>query len=234
MKRVIAIGDIHGFSAALDAVLAEIAPTADDLVVTLGDYIDRGPDSRGVIDRLLALREQTELVPILGNHEEMLLAILDGHRYMLGDWLAFGGLATLNSYETENPADIPEEHVAFLRTCVPLLELAKHFFVHASYLPRKPLAKQPAEVLRWESLRERLPKPHRSGKTCICGHTSQRTGDVLNEGHLVCIDTWVYGEGWLTAFDVSSGHVWQADQRGRLRSEHDPNCPPDDTDARDG
>ena len=195
MRRVIAIGDIHGFSAALDAVLGKIAPTGDDLIVTLGDYIDRGPDSRGVIDRLLAIREHTELVSILGNHDEMLLAILDGHHYMLGDWLAFGGLATLDSYETADLADIPDEHVTFLRECVPVFEMSKHFFVHASYLPRKPLTKQPAEVLRWESLRERLPKPHRSGKTCVCGHTSQRTGDILNEGHLVCIDTWVPWEG---------------------------------------
>jgi hypothetical protein len=166
---------------------------------------------------LLSLREETELVSILGNHEEMLLSILDGHHYMLGDWLAFGGLATLDSYETENPADIPEEHVEFLRSCVPVVELPTHFFVHASYLPRKPLAKQPAEVLRWESLRERVPKPHRSGKTCICGHTSQKSGDVLFAGHLVCIDTWVYGEGWLTALDVYSGRIWQADQDGQLR-----------------
>ncbi len=217
MGRVIAIGDIHGCSAAFDAVLDEVAPGRDDLVVTLGDHIDRGPDSRGVIDRLLSLREETELVSILGNHEEMLLSILDGHQYMLGDWLAFGGLATLDSYETENPADIPEEHVEFLRSCVPVVELPTHFFVHASYLPRKPLAKQPAEVLRWESLRERVPKPHRSGKTCICGHTSQKSGDVLFAGHLVCIDTWVYGEGWLTALDVYSGRTWQADQDGQLR-----------------
>ena len=219
MKRVIAIGDIHGCLPALDAVLAAAAPTSDDLVVTLGDYIDRGPDSRGVIERLLTLRKQTEVASILGNHEEMLLAILDGHHYMLGDWLAFGGLATLDSYDTENPADIPEEHIKFLRECVPIVELPTHFFVHASYLPRKPLAKQPAEVLRWESLRERLPKPHRSGKTCICGHTSQRSGEILDGGHLVCIDTWVYGEGWLTALDVLSGRVWQADQQGRLRAE---------------
>lgn len=217
MKRVIAIGDMHGCSAALDAVLAEVAPGPDDLVVTLGDYIDRGPDSRGVIERLLSLRKKTELVSILGNHEEMLLSILDGHHYMLGDWLAFGGLATLDSYETENPADIPDEHVEFLRCCVPVVELPTHFFVHASYLPRKPLAKQPAEVLRWESLRERVPKPHRSGKTCVCGHTSQRSGDVLYSEHLVCIDTWVYGKGWLTALDVYSGRLWQANQDGQLR-----------------
>ena len=217
MKRVIAIGDIHGCLTALETVLAAVAPSKDDLVITLGDYIDRGPDSRGVIDRLLELRKQTKLAAILGNHEEMLLSILKGHHYMLGDWLAFGGRATLDSYQTENPAQIPDDHLEFFHSCLPIVELSKHFFVHASYLPRKPLARQPAEVLRWESLRERLPKPHRSGKTCICGHTSQKTGEILDAGHIVCVDTWVYGQGWLTAFDVSSGHVWQANEEGQLR-----------------
>lgn len=218
MNRVIAIGDIHGCSAALDAVLEQARPQRGDLVVTLGDYIDRGPNSRGVIERLLALRTEVELAPIFGNHEEMLLSILDGHQYMLGDWLAFGGLATLDSYCTENPAEIPQEHVDFLRSCVPVVELPDTFFVHACYLPRKPLARQPAEILRWGSLRGRVPKPHRSGKTCICGHTAQKSGEILNAGHLLCIDTWVYGDGWLTALDVYSGQVWQADQEGRLRN----------------
>ncbi|MHB8901979.1 MAG: metallophosphoesterase family protein [Thermoguttaceae bacterium] len=218
MSRVIAIGDIHGCLAALEAVLAEVRPQRGDLVVTVGDYIDRGPDSRGVIDRLLALRREVELAPILGNHEEMLLSILDGRHYLLGDWLAFGGLETLDSYGTENPAEIPAEHIEFLRSCVPLVELPSDFFVHAGYLPRKPLNKQPPQVLRWEPLGEPLPRPHRSGKRCICGHTAQKSGEVLQAGHLVCIDTWVYRDGWLTALDVYTGRTWQADRQGRLRA----------------
>lgn len=218
MNRVIAIGDIHGCLPALETILAEVKPDEGDLVITLGDVIDRGPDSRGVIDRLLALRSEVSVVSILGNHEEMLLTILDGHHYMFGDWMAFGGSATLDSYETEDPGGIPQTHIDFLRACVPVAELPETFFVHASYLPRKPLAKQPAEVLRWESLRERIPKPHSSGKLCICGHTAQKSGEILNAGHLLCIDTWVYGDGWLTAFDVGSGKTWQANKEGELRA----------------
>ena len=74
--RTIAIGDIHGCSAALDALLEAIRPRPEDCIVTLGDYINRGPDSRGVIERLIELKDRCRLVPLLGNHEEMLFEAL--------------------------------------------------------------------------------------------------------------------------------------------------------------
>jgi len=74
--RTIAIGDIHGCPDALAAVLDAVAPVREDTVVTLGDYIDRGPDSRGVLVQLLALAGRCRLVPLLGNHEEALLDAL--------------------------------------------------------------------------------------------------------------------------------------------------------------
>ena len=74
-KRLFAIGDIHGCSRALKAIFAEMNPTPQDTVVILGDVVDRGPDSAGVIDMLLAWRAQTNLVHLVGNHEEMLLQV---------------------------------------------------------------------------------------------------------------------------------------------------------------
>ncbi|MFH1918619.1 MAG: metallophosphoesterase [Planctomycetota bacterium] len=215
--RVIAIGDIHGYSAALAALVAAIDPRPEDTVVTLGDYVDRGPDSRGVLDQLIALSERCRLVPLLGNHDEMLLDIVSLRLFLLRGWLSFGGDATLASYGSTNPKDIPEEHIAFLRNCVLWHESDGHFFVHASYAPRKPLKKQPAELLLWESIRDDPPRPHRSGKVAIVGHTSQKNGEILDLGHLKCIDTCVYGDGWLTALEVNSGQVWQADKDGRMR-----------------
>src|SRR4051812_49694873 len=73
MGRVLAIGDIHGCSAALDTLLALVRPTPDDLVVTVGDYVHRGPDSAGVLDRLIALHQTHRLVSLCGNHEELFL-----------------------------------------------------------------------------------------------------------------------------------------------------------------
>src|SRR5947199_263996 len=95
--RTIAIGDIHGCSKALDAVLDAIAVRPDDVVVTLGDYIDRGPDSKGVLDRLIDLAGRCHLVPILGNHDQMLLEVRSG-KYPVQWFLDIGGGATFASY----------------------------------------------------------------------------------------------------------------------------------------
>ena len=213
--RTIAIGDIHGCSRALDAVLDAIAPAAEDTIITLGDYVDRGPDSRGVLDRLIALDNSCRLVPILGNHDQMLLDALADRR-LLRPWLEFGGAATLASYGGR-PGRIPPAHLDFLAACRDFHEDDTHIFVHAGYVADLPMAAQPPAALRWQSLREQIPAPHRSGKTVIAGHTSQKTGEVLDLGYLKCIDTYCYGGGWLTALEVATGRTWQAGERGGSR-----------------
>jgi serine/threonine protein phosphatase 1 len=107
--RTIAIGDIHGCSAALDAVLEAIRPRPDDTIVTLGDYINRGPDSMGVIEGLIELAHRCRLVPLLGNHDQMFLVARSGLHRMT--WIGMGGLATLDSYGPGRDLDcIPHEH----------------------------------------------------------------------------------------------------------------------------
>lgn len=215
--RTIAIGDIHGCSKALEALVDAISPWGEDTLITVGDHIDRGPDTAGTLEKLIRLSYRCRLIPILGNHEEMLLNILSGHQYLIGDWLAFGGDATLASYGCQLPGEIPPSHLQFLSRCRSWYESEGHFFVHASYDARLKLKKQPPQLLRWQSLEDGLPGPHRSKKVAIVGHTSQKTGEVLDLGYLRCIDTWVYGSGYLTAVDVLSGQIWQADKDGRLR-----------------
>src|SRR5690606_3218672 len=97
MPRTLAIGDIHGCDVALDALVDVVRPAADDLVVVLGDVVDRGPGSKQAIDRLLELRDRCRLVFLQGNHEDMLLRAIDGESWM-GPWLNFGGRETLQSY----------------------------------------------------------------------------------------------------------------------------------------
>jgi len=220
--RVIAIADIHGYLAALDGLLEAIRPRAEDTIVALGDFVDRGPDSPGVLDRFIELAGRCELVPILGNHDEMFLAACEGHRYVMEDWLLFGGDTTFRSYDRRVPESVPDEHVEFLKSCRDVYETETHFFVHGNYMERIPLSDQQPAVLRWRSLREHPPGPHVSGKIAVVGHTAQKDGEILDLGHLVCIDTYIYGDGWLTAMDVTTGQVWQVDQEGRPREQFGP------------
>ncbi len=214
--RTIAIGDIHGYSAALDALLDAIRPCPEDTIVTLGDYINRGPDSRGVIERLMDLPRRCRLVPILGNHDQILLEARSGLRLMA--LIGMGGIATLNSYGPGRDIRlIPQAHFQFLEGCRDFYETDTHIFVHANYFPDIPMEEQPVMMLRWESISDMPPRPHVSGKTVIAGHTSQRSGEILDLGYVKCIDTDCYGGGSLTALDVQTGKSWQADRQGNMR-----------------
>jgi serine/threonine protein phosphatase 1 len=220
--RILAIGDIHGCSRALDALLAALAPQPDDLVITLGDYVDRGPDSSGVLDRLLALHATGRHVGLRGNHDQMML-MARAEPWDSGLWLACGGDETLASYgirwgDAQAVADfVPEGHWRFLEDdCVDWFETERHFFVHANAYPDVPLAEQPLSMLYWEKLLE--PCAHVSGKVMVCGHTPQKGGRPRNLGTTVCIDTGVYAGGWLTGLDVLTGRYWQADEGGAVRA----------------
>ena len=221
--RVLAIGDIHGCLTALRALLEAVALGPDDRLITLGDYIDRGPDSRGVLDLLLQLQASGQLIALRGNHDVLMLEALhdeDERR----QWLMCGGKQTLESYGLSvlqsyhgDLKGIPENHLRFLEeTCVDYTETATHFFVHANAYPDIPLDEQPLYMLHWEKLGPTF--PHMSGKIMVCGHTKQHSGEVLNRGHMVCIDTGAYAHGWLTCLDVTSGQLWQANQQGQVRT----------------
>lgn len=216
-ERIIAVGDIHGCSQALDALLDAIGPTSNDTIVTLGDYVDRGNDSKGVIDRLLDLKSRCKLIPLMGNHEEMMLSVvLDGVSPYR--WLEYGGVDTLDSYGFSGDMRvIPEEHLQFFQEMYDFYETEQHFFVHANYDPELPLEDQSEHMLRWLKLSESVPGPHFNGKRAILGHTHDRGGEIFSLAHLTCIDTYCYGGGWLTALDVQSGKIWQSNRGGNLR-----------------
>jgi serine/threonine protein phosphatase 1 len=218
--RTIAIGDIHGCALALEAIIRAIDPAPDDLVIPLGDYVDRGPDSRGVIDGLIRLSERCRLVPLLGNHELMMLAAMqsiDNLRY----WLHCGGSATVESYGGDL-SNIPDAHVHFLQSCRAFHETDRHLFFHANYDPRLPPGEQPERLLFWEHLvlyengMHTIPGRHFSGKIAFVGHTPQENGEILDLVDLVCIDTFCVGGGCLTALEVDSRQAWQADRHGKL------------------
>lgn len=218
--RTLAIGDIHGCSAAFDHILRLARPEPDDTLIILGDVVDRGPDSRGVVARLIQLKSYCRLILLKGNHEVMMLESRFDPLWDQ-DWRGHGGRHTLKSYAPgkENPthSDVPPVHWEFLEhEFLNYWETDSHIYVHAGLAPDIPLAEQQTLQLFWEFI-SRETRAHMSGKTIICGHTSQSTGVPLNLGHTVCIDTWAYGGGFLSCLDVGSGIVYQASQSGMKR-----------------
>lgn len=214
--RILAIGDIHGCATALDTLLAAVELQPDDTLVTLGDYVDRGPNTRGVLDRLIALSKSHYVVALRGNHEQMLLQV-HANRAFLSNWIENGGDATLASYG--DITAIPPAHWDFLENqCLLYWEAESHFFVHANVYPDVPLFEQSDYKMLWGKFDN--PLPHQSGKIMVCGHTSQKSGFPRNIGHAVCIDTWACGTGWLSCLDITTGLIWQADQQEQTRQLH--------------
>lgn len=212
--RTLAIGDIHGCDVALDVLLEHLAPTADDTLVILGDVVDRGPGTRQVVSRLLELKNLCRLEFLLGNHEEMMLDAYAGGGW-LNAWLEFGGRAALASYGGDF-ACIPPEHIEFLKSGRDYLETDTEIYVHATLEPGVPLAEQTPQFLRWNKL-SGLEPPHPSGKRVICGHTPVTSGVPLVFPGWVDLDTWAYRGMYLTALNVATNEVFQAQQSGAYR-----------------
>ena len=217
--RYLAIGDIHGCSRAFEHLLAAVQPQPEDVIVTLGDYLNKGPDSKGVIEKLIQLSRTHQLIPLKGNHELQLLQARE-HNCDYSVELKYLGIETLISYSLPDQeptlGNVPDSHWEFLsHTCLDSWETEHHIFVHANLNPKLPLNQQPDYHLFWEKFIQ--PSPHYSGKTMICGHTSQKNGNPLNLDHAVCIDTWACGGGWLTCLDVYGGQIWQTNQQGQIR-----------------
>ena len=211
-ERIIAIGDIHGCAAALEGLLKMIEPTPRDLIVTLGDYVDRGPQSRQVIDRLIQLQGECQLIPLLGNHEYMLLEALS-QQVLFNFWMQCGGKQTLDSYGGSID-QIPAAHLDFIRGCRRYFETENHLFFHANFAPELAPDKQPDQLLLWEHLGESRLEPHQSGKRVILGHTPQPNGCVLHQEYVTCLDTYCFGDGCLTAMEVQSLETWQVTKEG--------------------
>lgn len=215
MTRHLAIGDIHGCISALRSLVELVAPDPDDTIVTLGDYVDRGPDSSAVLDFVIQLSKSHHLVPLRGNHEIMMLDARQKKSW-LGPWLSYGGEATLESYGGSF-ADVPDTHIDFLDNhLVRYFECDSHFFVHANVNPNLVLEEQTDAALYWQKYND--PPPHCSGKIMVCGHTPQSSGLPASNGTSVCIETQVWDNGWLSCLDVESGTIWQANEAGETRS----------------
>lgn len=215
LNRLIAIGDIHGQSQMLRVLLDSINPVSTDTFVFLGDLINRGKDSKGVIDQVLDLKSKCKVYSICGNHEEMLLGAIQGGKSDHDFFVKLGGFATLQSYDVPHVRNMPREHLLFVSDCLDYYENDKYIFVHAGCDPHILLKENTSKTLRWNHFKADQILPHISGKTVVCGHTVQK--NIFDIGHFLCIDTgcgvWVGGK--LTGIDLISGRIWQVNGRSK-------------------
>jgi serine/threonine protein phosphatase 1 len=226
-QRVYAIGDIHGRRDLLDELITLIEqdsaqrPFAESLIIFLGDLVDRGPDSRGVVERAMELRSwffPTRF--LMGNHEEVFLRALRGDKRALRLLLRIGGRETLLSYgvstrdytnlDFEELLDliiskVPDEHIEFLGSFETSIEIGDYLFVHAGIRPGVSIEAQSAADMRWirdEFLRHR----DSHGKLVVHGHSVSEDIDI--RPNRIGIDTGAYASGRLTAIGLERDERW--------------------------
>jgi serine/threonine protein phosphatase 1 len=223
--RVYAIGDVHGRLDLLDALLARIA--VDDAArapcrtqrLLLGDLVDRGPESAGVIERARELAAGGARI-LMGNHEEMFLRAIDGDVQALRVMLRVGGRETLLSYGISEAdfvasdcdellalfiARVPPEHIAFLRGFENWVQYGDYLFAHAGIRPAVPLEEQSPADLRWIR-REFLDCEEDHGYVVVHGHTISET--VEERPNRIGIDTGAFASGRLTALGLEGTTRW--------------------------
>lgn len=232
-QRVYAIGDIHGRADLLDDLLARIAADdatrgpAETSIVFLGDLVDRGPDSAGVLDRLITLADTHPRVRfLLGNHEEIFLGALDGEPKALRLFCRIGGRETVLSYgmaaseyerlDYEELVHrlahlVPAAHRAFFDRFEDMVVIGDYAFVHAGVRPDTPLDQQRGGDLRW--IRDPF-LDHRTplDKMVVHGHTITET--IETRAHRIGIDTGAYTTGRLTALGLEGSQNWHLQTEG--------------------
>jgi serine/threonine protein phosphatase 1 len=225
-QRVYAIGDIHGRRDCFDALIGMIDADdaargrADTTLVFLGDLVDRGADSRGVIERAMHMAVSPKCILLMGNHEEILIRAWEGDRKAAGLFHRVGGRETLLSYGvTEAEYDacdlgdlaelvgarVPVEHIAFLRNFIDQWQCGDYLFVHAGIRPGVDLDDQRASDLRWIR-REFLDDPRDHGVMVVHGHSI--TENVDEQPNRIGIDTGAFASGKLTALGIEGAEKW--------------------------
>jgi serine/threonine protein phosphatase 1 len=213
-SRLFAIGDIHGCPVELTALLKSIDLDDSDTLIFVGDYVDRGPSARDVIDILIEVKHNhTNSIFLKGNHEDMMLSFLGLPGHYGESFLYNGGLATLESYAIDESQfeevieHLPTEHVDFLQTLETSHLRAPYLFVHAGVHPLRMLEDQEAEDMLWIR-QEFIANPHDLGHTVIFGHTPMR--DVmLDLPYKIGLDTGLVYGGKLTCVEFTEGRCFQ-------------------------
>lgn len=236
-RRAYAVGDVHGRLDLLEDMLEQIKaddatrPPARTYLVLLGDLIDRGPDSAGVIERLVSDPPRwAKPVYLQGNHEEFFLNVLDGQEDTVAHWLTYGGYECAASYGVSQgstlnatpheiverlKAAVPRSHVEFLRNMADSFRFGDYLFVHAGIRPGIPIAEQSQRDLRW--IREGfLECVDDHGVVVVHGHTIVDKVEQLP--NRIGLDTGAYRSGLLTAIGIEGSERWFIEARDRTNA----------------
>lgn len=214
MERIFAIGDIHGCLTMLQELVSKLPLDGrTDRIIFIGDYIDRGAQSREVVDFIIDLKRRCKHVTcLLGNHEEMLMNYLEGHdEESRSIFFVNGGRATALSYgyrggKGDEIIKVPRQHREFFKTLLPLYETEDYLFVHAGLRPGTDPARQDRRDLLW--IRDEfIHSTFDFGKTVIFGHTPFSV--PLMEDNKIGIDTGAVYGGNLTCIELPSRRIYQ-------------------------
>lgn len=224
--RLFAIGDIHGCPDELSALVRSADPGPEDTLIFMGDYIDRGPAARDVIDILIDIKRSagTNAVFLKGNHEDMMLSFMGLPGHYGESFLMNGGFATLESYgigEGDLPSArerIPAHHVEFLSELRTKFVKDSYLFVHAGIHPLRKLEQQDPEDLMWIR-QEFILNPHDLELTVIFGHTPVREV-LIDLPYKIGIDTGLVYGGKLTCVELTEGICHQVARGSKKAKRH--------------
>ena len=231
-RRAYVVGDVHGRLDLLESLLDKIhtdiehREVLDTLLVFVGDLIDRGPNSAQVVERLRTYGHAgVRPIFILGNHEEILLRIVEGDASLIPNWMTFGGAECFKSYGGDPDvllglssekavaavrAAVPPEHIEFLNGFADTCRFGDYLFVHAGIRPGIALEEQQQSDLRW--IREPfLLDDTEHGFVVVHGHTIRQ--EVEEKRNRIGIDTGAFTTGVLTALAIEGNDRWFIDTR---------------------
>lgn len=220
MKRTLVVSDIHGELNKFENLLhkAKYDPDKDQLIL-LGDYVDRGPDAQGVLNKVMELKKQGAIV-LRGNHDDMMVAAAENQENAWRRWEKNGALFTLKSYEPEiNEMIVPDseefrKHVSFIKTLDYYYITDHHIFVHGGVDPETPIEKTDPYVLVW--IRDKFHNGYEGEKTVVFGHTqtsilheNKDNHDVYFGGNnIIGVDGGAVYGGSLNCLDITNNEVY--------------------------
>jgi serine/threonine protein phosphatase 1 len=215
--RLFVIGDIHGCLKELNILLENILKqlNKEDWLIFIGDYIDRGPSTAGVVNLLLKLQQSyPNFIFLKGNHEAMLLNFIDGQRSMQSGYLKHGGKETFESYQVqpieifENPtAGIPGNHIDFYKNLELGIHAGQFLITHAGINPNLPIHAQTENELLW-SREGFVDRPHPWPYTIVFGHTPFKDVNI-EMPYKIGIDTGLVYGNLLSCMELQEGIIFQ-------------------------